>query len=141
MAGPPNIRGVGADFTADHVSCKESDPILKFLINDHSPQGNYGVRVLVQSDHLDFDLCTLSSLQSLADQRATASTEIHHCNLTRLVLLNLLIRWKSFRLKEPSMRLLVQESFIQGVLVDVILDFIVLKNLLGGRLKVVGQWL
>lgn len=39
------------------------------------------------------------------------------------------------------MRLLVKESFIQRVLVDVILDFIVLKHLIGGRLKVIGQWL
>ena len=39
------------------------------------------------------------------------------------------------------MRLLVQESFIQGVLVDVILDFIVLKHLICGRLKVICQWL
>ena len=39
------------------------------------------------------------------------------------------------------MHLLVQESLIQRVFVDVILDFIVLKHLIGGRLKIVGQWL
>ena len=69
------------DLNVAHVSRDKPHSILQVLVDDHVPQGDDCIWVLVQGNDLDISLSRLGCRQGSPDQRAATCSKVQHDNL------------------------------------------------------------
>ena len=69
------------DLNVPHVAGDKPHSILQVLVDDHVPQGDNGIRVLVQGNDLDIGLSRLGRRQGSPNQRSATSSKVQHDNL------------------------------------------------------------